>query len=127
MVLTGTSTALAAGCLSARLDSGCSLGESFQVRGDSKEFAERGRSSSGIPWRVLPLYDCHGDLGKVQLNQLVVQRLLILLGLLSCFWRLWNLRCPLSHGMLFVSRVNSISWAWVYCPASIPDTQDYLA
>ncbi|CAE7521677.1 unnamed protein product [Symbiodinium pilosum] len=34
----------------------------LQVRGDSKEFAERGRSSSGIPWRVLPLYDCHGIL-----------------------------------------------------------------
>ncbi|CAE7199048.1 unnamed protein product [Symbiodinium necroappetens] len=32
----------------------------LQVRGESKDFADRGRSSSGIPWRQLPLYDCHG-------------------------------------------------------------------
>ncbi|CAE7224735.1 unnamed protein product [Symbiodinium sp. CCMP2592] len=32
----------------------------LQVRGESKDFGDRGRSSSGIPWRQLPLYDCHG-------------------------------------------------------------------
>eukprot|EP00439_Symbiodinium_sp_Y106_P040424 s3866_g4.t4 len=40
----------------------------LQVRGESKDFGDRGRSSSGIPWRQLPLYDCHGLLRQTGIS-----------------------------------------------------------
>ena len=46
----------------------CLYAECVQVRGESKDFADKGRSSHGIPWRQLPLYDCHGFSDEVDVD-----------------------------------------------------------